>query len=83
MRVGATTPDGLPLGAFLMAFGRGARQCVGINLARAELCIALATIVRRFDFELVECDRRDVDMVHDLTVPGMERGRRGVRVLVR
>jgi cytochrome P450 len=82
-RADARTADGRPLERFLMAFGRGARMCVGVNLARAEICIALDAIVRRFDFELVECDRRDVDMVHDLTLPGVERGRRGVRVVVR
>ncbi|KAF3051103.1 hypothetical protein E8E11_004200 [Didymella keratinophila] len=64
------TPDGRSLERFLMSFGRGARQCVGINLAKAELNIALSSIVRRFEFELFECDRRDVDMVHDLTLPG-------------
>lgn len=78
----AKTPDGRPLDAFLMAFGRGARQCVGINLARAELYIVLAALVRRFDFTLYESSRRDVDMVHDLFLPGMERGTRGVRVKV-
>lgn len=83
VRFGGTTPDGRSLERFLMAFGRGARQCVGINLAKAELYIALSSIVRRFEFELVGCDRRDVDMVHDLTLPGVERGRRGVRVVVR
>ncbi|KAF3033879.1 hypothetical protein E8E12_002177 [Didymella heteroderae] len=77
------TPDGRPLERFLMAFGRGARQCVGINLARAEIYIALSTIVRRFDFVLIDSDRRDVDMVHDLTLPGVEKGRKGVKVLVK
>lgn len=82
-RCEAVTPDGRPLERFLMAFGRGARQCVGINLARAEMCIVLAVIVGRFEFELWESDGRDVDMVHDLTLPGVEKGRKGVRVLVK
>ena len=82
-RFGGTTPDGRSLERFLMAFGRGARQCVGINLAKAELYIALSSIVRKFEFELFESDRRDVDMVHDLTLPGVERGRTGVRVMVK
>lgn len=82
-KFGGTTPDERSLERFLMTFGRGARQCVGINLARAELYIALSSIVRRFEFALVESDRRDVDMVHDLTLPGVERGRKGVRVVVK
>lgn len=82
-KFGGKTPDGRPLDRFLMAFGRGARQCVGINLARAEMCICIAALVRRFDLQLFESDRRDVDFVHDLFLPGAESGRKGVRVLVR
>ena len=82
-RLQGKTPDGRPLDRFLVAFGRGARQCVGINLARAEMYIALAAVLRRFELELWECGRADVDLVHDLFLPGMERGRKGVRVLVK
>ncbi|QIW97678.1 hypothetical protein AMS68_003196 [Peltaster fructicola] len=37
---------------WLVAFSRGPRSCLGINLAWLELRLTLAAIVRRFDFEL-------------------------------
>ena len=82
-KYGAKTPDGRSLEKFLMAFGRGSRQCAGINLARAELYLCLAAVLRRFDMQLFESGRRDVDMVRDLFLPGVARESKGVRVLVK
>ena len=81
--INGKTPDGRPLDKFLMTFGRGARQCVGMNLARAELYITLGTLLRRFEMELWESSRKDVDMVHDLFLPGVDSSSKGVKVLVR
>jgi cytochrome P450 len=81
--LGVKTSDGRPLDRFLIAFGRGARQCVGINLARAEMCICTAAIVRRFDMELFESSRKDVDLVHDLFLPNPDQSSKGVKVLVK
>lgn len=77
-----STPDGRPLERYLMAFGKGARQCVGMELARAEMRVGIAAVVRRFEMRLWGCGRRDVEMVHDLFLPQVEAGREGVRVLV-
>jgi len=38
---------GEPLSKYLVAFGRGPRMCIGVNLARAELFIVLAILFRR------------------------------------
>lgn len=43
----------------------------------------LATILRRFQFEVYETARRDVDPKTDYFVPKPEHGSLGVRVLVR
>ncbi|KAJ8118418.1 hypothetical protein OPT61_g611 [Boeremia exigua] len=80
--LGGKTPDGRPLERFLMAFGRGARQCAGINLARAEMYICIAALVRRFEMHLFQSTRRDVEFVHDLFLPGVESGSKGVTILV-
>jgi cytochrome P450 len=49
-----------------VAFGRGARSCVGRQLAMAELQMAIANLFGRFDVKLQEgTSRRDVDMIHD------------------
>lgn len=37
---------------YLVPFGRGTRACLGVNLAMAELYLAIAVVFRRFDFEL-------------------------------
>lgn len=40
-------PDGSYLSRYMVSFGRGARSCLGIALAYAEIYIALATVFRR------------------------------------
>jgi cytochrome P450 len=71
------------LDRYYIAFGRGPRSCVGINLAYAELYTVLATIVRRFPtLSLFETEPEDVEAVHDF-FGGMwrfEQGKWGLRV---
>lgn len=52
------------------------------SLAQAEMHLALATIFRRFDTELFETSRKDVDPKKDFFVPVPE-SPNGVRVMVR
>ncbi|APA15993.1 hypothetical protein sscle_16g107630 [Sclerotinia sclerotiorum 1980 UF-70] len=66
---------------YLVAFSKGSRSCAGINLAKAEILLTIATIFRRYEVQgLVETDRRDVDVKRDLFLPFPEVGRGGVRV---
>ncbi|KAG4437369.1 hypothetical protein IFR05_007133 [Cadophora sp. M221] len=44
--------DAKGLDQHLVAFSRGPRSCLGINLAWCELYIAFATMLRKFDMEL-------------------------------
>jgi cytochrome P450 len=76
-------PDGKQLNRYMASFGRGARSCLGINLAYAELYIAVANIYRRFEFELFETDRTAVDCYRDMFVPQPNPGSLGVRTLVK
>ncbi|KAH6625627.1 cytochrome P450 [Boeremia exigua] len=80
----SSAPNNRPLKDFLMAFGRGGRQCVGMGLARAEMGIVIAAIVGRFPgLRLCEgVGREEVDLVHDLFLPGVKAGGKGVRVMV-
>ncbi|KAL4955914.1 cytochrome P450 [Aspergillus filifer] len=68
---------------YLVSFTKGSRQCIGMNLAKAEILLALPNIVRRIDLELYETTREDVTIAHDLFLPFAREGRKGVRVLVR
>lgn len=71
-----------PLSSYMVAFSRGARNCLGLNLAWMELYVGLATIFRRHDLELFETSREDVDFIVDLAKPMPKWGSKGVRVLV-
>ena len=54
---------------YYMPFHRGFRSCLGQNLSYAELYLALAAVLRRFELELQDVVReRDVDTVRDCLV---------------
>lgn len=67
---------------YLVHFGRGARGCVGMNLAHAEIYFALAYLFRRFNMSLYETTRADVDIEHDFFTAFPRLDSKGVRVLV-
>ena len=64
--------DPKKLEKYLVSFSRGSRGCIGKELAMAELCIALATVFRRFDLELADgASVEDIEPYHDefISVP--------------
>lgn len=77
------SPDGRQLSRYMVAFGRGTRSCVGMQLAYAELYIGLATMFRRFSFEIYQTGREDVEVRRDRFVPRATQTTKGVRVLVK
>ncbi|KAH7392446.1 cytochrome P450 [Phaeosphaeria sp. MPI-PUGE-AT-0046c] len=78
-----TTSDGLPLDRFMVSFGRGTRSCLGVTLAWTELYLTLGMLFRRYRFELIEPDVRDVQLGHDFFIPVAWEGGKGVRVWVK
>ncbi|KAJ5682420.1 cytochrome P450 [Penicillium macrosclerotiorum] len=54
------------LNQFLVAFGKGSRQCLGMNLALCELYMTMAHIVRRFDMELYNTTPESIKTYRDL-----------------
>ena len=71
---------------YLVSFGKGTRMCAGMNLAYAEIYLTLASVLRRFDFEMVDVIReRDIDITHDFfnTSTSLESKGMNVRVLAR
>ncbi|PYI27674.1 cytochrome P450 [Aspergillus indologenus CBS 114.80] len=62
------------LNRYLTPFTRGSRICLGINMAYVELYLALAHLVRRFDWELHETTPEDVRIVSDFILGGTRRG---------
>ncbi|KEZ38926.1 hypothetical protein SAPIO_CDS10264 [Scedosporium apiospermum] len=68
---------------YFVPFGKGSRQCLGINLAQAELYITIATIYTRFEFQLFETDISDVEMAHAYLVPYTKWESKGIRATVK
>ncbi|KAM7183941.1 Cytochrome P450 [Naviculisporaceae sp. PSN 640] len=63
---GGVMPERLPeMNKFMVAFSKGTRACLGINLAYMELYLILAYLIRRFDFQTdtTQEDMRWDDMV--------------------
>ncbi|TLD09930.1 hypothetical protein PgNI_05135, partial [Pyricularia grisea] len=51
---------------YFLAWGRGARNCVGMNLAHAEVYHAVAILISRFEITSYDTDRkRDVEVSRD------------------
>lgn len=66
-------------------FSKGSRQCLGVNLAMAEMSLVLAVLYRPGgpEFELYETDESDVKHVHDFLIPLPKLDTKGVRALIR
>jgi cytochrome P450 len=71
------------LGKYLVNFSKGTRSCLGINLAKAEIFLTTAAVFHRFDMELFETDRSDVEIVHDYFNPLPKDDSPGVRVIIK
>ncbi|KKZ65112.1 hypothetical protein EMCG_01352 [[Emmonsia] crescens] len=54
---------------YLVSFGKGSRRCVGQRLAQTTLLIAIATIFRKFELELRDTSKDDIEIGRDLFVP--------------
>ena len=78
-------PDGKLLNRYMVAFGKGARSCVGMQLAYAQLYVGLANLFRAEisqNAELYESSRADLEMAMCRFVPRPRPGSQGVRVLL-
>ncbi len=85
--------DNPRLDKYLVSFSKGTRQCVGINVAYAELYTCLARLFRLYGgpesmgpegrLELFESTKEDIKMVADMFIPFVKKGSKGIRVLVK
>lgn len=66
---------------YLVAFSKGSRICLGMNLAYEEMYFACAAIVQRFDMELYETSEKDVKMTRDMFNPHTDDGTRKIQVI--
>ena len=68
---------------FQMAFGKGGRKCLGIDLARAELCLVTAALVKSFEMVLWDTDESDVTFMHDYQIAMPKLDSKGVVVMAK
>ena len=64
-----------------MAFNKGSRICIGINLAHAEMFLVIAAMAR-YDIELFQTDMADVQFQHDYLVAFPKLNSKGIRAMV-
>lgn len=68
---------------YLVPFTRGPRQCLGMDLAYAEMYLTSAIVLRRFPLtELYNTGKGDVDVAHDFFNPYPNLSSEGIKVLV-
>lgn len=68
---------------YLVDFSQGTRQCLGLNLVRAEIYLTLAAIFRRFDSKFFETTRADIDVYHHFFKTEAKQRMKGVGVMSR
>jgi cytochrome P450 len=73
--------EGTELRKYQMAFNKGSRSCVGMNLAHAEMFLAIAAMAR-YDMELYETDISDVKFKHEFHVAFPKLDSKGIRAVV-
>lgn len=64
-------------------FGRGSRQCVGLELAKEEITLMTGNLFHKFDFDLFNTTARDVSITHDYFAPFGPSDSKGVRVIAK
>lgn len=76
--------EGKRLDRFQVAFNRGTRSCVGMNLARAEIFMIIGAVFRQFDFDVSQVKReRDIDVSRDYLLGLQARDTPGILVKVK
>ena len=73
--------EGIARRKYQMAFNKGDRKCLGIEVARAELYLVTAALIRRFDMVLYETEAEDVAFLYDYQVAMGKLDSLGVRVM--
>jgi cytochrome P450 len=75
-------PEGAERKRYQQVFGKGHRKCVGMNVADAEIVLAIKTFAG-FDMNLFETDESDIKFRHEYHISHPKPESKGVRAVVR
>ena len=67
---------------YMVAFGRGPRSCIGMNLALVELYLVIGNLFRDYNMKLVDTREEDLKMTHDFFSPFGPVDSKGLRIHV-
>ena len=67
---------------YMVAFSRGPRNCIGMNLALVELYLVIGNLFREYNMELFATREEDLKMTHDFFSPFGPADSKGLRVKV-
>lgn len=68
------------LDKYMVAFGKGVRACLGLELAKQEMLLVAGNLFWKYDFQLYETTLWDVTVEHDFFSPFGPSESKGVRV---
>jgi len=68
---------------YMLAFGKGVRSCLGMELAKQEILLTAGNLFWKYDMELYETSAMDVAFVHDFFAAFPPREREGLKVRVK
>lgn len=74
-------PKGQERRKYMIAFSKGPRACIGMNVANAELAMTIAEM-SKWDMSLHETDESDVAFLHDYHVATPSLSSAGIRAVV-
>ncbi|KAI9678375.1 MAG: hypothetical protein M1822_008021 [Bathelium mastoideum] len=74
-------PQGRDRSKYMLAFSKGPRMCIGMNLASAELALTIAEMAK-WDMRLFETSEDDVKFLHDYHVATPRLDSLGIRATV-
>ncbi|XRM48691.1 hypothetical protein ABZX51_011606 [Aspergillus tubingensis] len=70
------------LDRYLVNFSKGARICLGMQLAYAELFIVIAALMRQFEMELVDTPKETIEFARDFGAPYPEKGNLSIKARI-
>ena len=70
------------LDKYIVAFGKGSCNCIGMHIAYAQFYMSIAAVMERYTLEMYQTDEKDVTPSRDLFTAGVGVESEGIKVIV-